>query len=57
MDLAFDIVFGVAFILNTYLWYKHGKDRGFTEGVKKTLKAFEEVLKEEKEREVESDAD
>lgn len=44
MDLVFDIVFGVAFILNTYLWYKLGRDIGYAEGVKKTLRAFEKVF-------------
>lgn len=55
MDLVFNIVFSFAFILNTYLWYKHGRDRGFTEGVEKTIKAFEEVFEEMMEREVERD--
>lgn len=51
MDLVFDIVFGVAFILNTYLWYKLGRDRGYAKGVEKTFKAFKEAM----ERVVESD--
>lgn len=50
MDLVFDIVWGVAFILNTYLWYKLGRDRGYAEGVEKTLKAFEEAMEREVER-------
>lgn len=50
MDLVFDVVFGVAFIINTYLWYKFGRDRGYVEGVEKTLKVFKEAI----EREVES---
>lgn len=52
MDLVFDIVFGVAFIANIYLWYKLGRDKGYAEGVEKTLRAFEKAM----EREVERDA-
>ena len=53
MDLVLDIVFCVAYILSIYLWYKVGRNKGYAEGVKKTLRAFEEVFEKAMEREEE----
>lgn len=50
MELVLDIVFCVAYILSIYQWYKLGRDRGYAEGVEKTLKAFEKAIEREVER-------
>lgn len=52
MDLVLDIAFCVAYILSIYLWYKFGRNKGYAEGVEKTLRAFEKAM----EREVKRDA-
>jgi hypothetical protein len=55
MDWVFDIALGVAVILSNYIWYKLGRDKGYAEGVEKTLKAVEEAIEEAMEREVGTD--